>query len=330
MQRHLANTPLLVGTLIVVTTIAATRGAHAQDAQDTWSLYFRQGADVMSIPPAGQPGADFFRQGADLTSVPAPGQPGAEHYSNGAQANGADAWSVPRPGQPGAEIFHRGADATSVYRYGQGSTRDYFNRGADVTSAPARGEPGAELFTRGADVTSVPRPGQPGAEIFSHGADVMSVERARPLPEANTADDAQPPREDEPTNDTTEDDALDSTETALDLEGVDAGDEASAGPIEPQDDTPSDGIVSLLPAWPAVIDARPAVADPSMYAAPRSELAHQEAANDPRETSSTRPTGVDHKLSHLVFGARVVVTAVVVSLAILAMMAWRALKQRHE
>ncbi len=159
------------------TALAGQAHASAQISAQAAEQYFSNGAELMSMPASGQPGAEFFwsgaePNGADRMSVPAAGQPGAELFSNGAAV-----MSVPAPGQPGAEFFSNGAAATSVPGPGQPGA-EFFSNGAAATSVPGPGQPGAEFFSNGAAVMSVPAPGQPGAEFFSNGAAATSVPRA--------------------------------------------------------------------------------------------------------------------------------------------------------
>jgi len=54
----------------------------------------------------------------------------------------------------------------------------YMSHGADITSVPAAGKPGAAYYSQGADATSVHAAGQQGPAYFSDGADVTSVPAA--------------------------------------------------------------------------------------------------------------------------------------------------------
>ncbi|HEX7479363.1 MAG TPA: hypothetical protein VF331_16290 [Polyangiales bacterium] len=179
-------------------TALALGQAHAsgQISPQAAEQYFSNGAQLMSVPASGQPGAEFFwsgaePNGADRMSVPAAGQPGAEYFSNG-----ADVMSMPGPGQPGAEFFSNGAAVMSVPAPGQPGA-EYFSNGAAATSVPGPGQPGAEFFSNGAAVMSVPAPGQPGAEYFSNGATATSVPRAPwfapPVAAPTTAEQAEEP-----------------------------------------------------------------------------------------------------------------------------------------
>ncbi|MFI5307152.1 MAG: hypothetical protein ACHQ53_07365 [Polyangiales bacterium] len=72
------------------------------------------------------------------------------------------------------QYFSNGADFTSVPAPGQPGA-EYFSNGAECMNVPAPGQPGAGYFSNGADFTSVPAAGQPGAEYFSTGAALTSV-----------------------------------------------------------------------------------------------------------------------------------------------------------
>jgi hypothetical protein len=75
------------------------------------------------------------------------------------------------------DYFAHGADATSIPKPGQPGA-EWFHDGANITRVPRPGEPGAEYFSRGADLTSIPSGGQPGADYFSRGADATRVPSA--------------------------------------------------------------------------------------------------------------------------------------------------------
>lgn len=220
--------------------------------------------------------------------------------------------------------FRHGADATSVPAAGQPGA-DYFSRGADVMSVPPAGQPGADFFRRGADVTSVAPPGQLGADVFYRGADVTSVpDDAAKVPDAGGPDASVPNVIDQAV----------ANEGTLPLAEEDMTVESEPVLTEP---APSDGIVWLLPAWPIVVDANVtkdagAVVSPEHIEAPPSpELADtqidQTAARDqPAPPSKSEQLRV--MVRRVVFRVRVIVIASVTLLVFAAVIAWRALRQR--
>jgi hypothetical protein len=111
MERVTCNVNAAWGGLLVLIAVLWPAPTSAQACWQWSQECFSNGADLMSVPSAGQPGAEFFSNGADFMSVPKAGQPGAEFFSSG-----ADFMSVPKAGRPGAEFFSSGADLTSVPR----------------------------------------------------------------------------------------------------------------------------------------------------------------------------------------------------------------------
>jgi hypothetical protein len=146
---------------------ATTIGRSGGDAD-----YFRNGANVLSVPSGKNPSADYFRRGADSLSV---GSDNADYFRNGASTT-----SVPAGNDPGAEYFRNGGQALKV---------------------PARGEPGSEYFHNGAQATKVPARGEPGAEYFNNGATATSLQAVTKLPkrvEKPAEPEPEPPAEAQP------------------------------------------------------------------------------------------------------------------------------------
>ncbi|HEX7478889.1 MAG TPA: hypothetical protein VF331_13870 [Polyangiales bacterium] len=91
MEKATCNVNAAWGGLLGLIAVLWAAPTSAQACWQWSQECFSNGADFMSVPKAGQPGAEFFSSGADFMSVPKAGQPGAEFFSGG-----ADLTSVPR------------------------------------------------------------------------------------------------------------------------------------------------------------------------------------------------------------------------------------------
>lgn len=160
------------GALLFVASMQA--GAAAQTPPPALQRYFANGADMLTVPKAGEPGSAWFSNGAEATAVPSAGQPGSAYFSSGADA------TTTRDNP----YYSRGAEVTSA-QPGTPSA-EYFSHGAEATTAQP-GTVAGQYFSRGAELTTVPKPGQPGAAYYHQGADGLSMSRWFDVPTTQTA-----------------------------------------------------------------------------------------------------------------------------------------------
>ncbi len=236
--------------------------------------------------------------------------------------------------QPGEQSAQREQLMREQVRAIRAQTTRYFRQGADATSVPPAGQPGADYFRRGADVTSVPRTGEPGAEIFERGADVHSLPNVEEPIAADNDTDTE--------NEATRDDETTQHEAAAPNTQASAPTVPPPAPAqdnESDDETPppasvttppppSDGVESLLPAWPNV--AAPANID---HASPMARPSNIATTSDaPPQSLTTAPRDVDPLdtfTKGLLLVVRITLIGVLALVVVVLLLAWRALKHRH-